>query len=586
MNTSVLMSYHALLRPCKLIAQCLVIAVVAWMAAGCHEGGGVAHDARLLAIDSIVDTDSVAAWQQLQAVDSASLASEGDRMLYALLHQQILYKQYLPLDTVLLTKLRDYYGTHPNGNRLTRALMLSGGACEDAGQPVEAIDWYKCAESEGEQSNSTFLLAFAKFRMAKVYNAAYTQDSTHIVKFKEAAPLFHAAGAPTYECECLKEIGAAYRLRNADSAYHYLSRALEMATDMGDTAQIFDNLSLMAGYYYCIEDYARCKNLAVEVLARGHQWLRLHTLNATYNNAAFAYAKLGMADSALYYNQHKPASPQPGLDEMNYHRTLSLIAQAEGNADEYIRHNLAEDEISDSILLASKQGEIKAVEAKYDVSQAELRTTRTRLMLIIAMLVLAVMALCIAFLIFRQQQRNKQFALEMELLRDELAHSVAELEETRLANESSPSAANAADSELQDSTQTTAALRSMARSYLTSIRDHLEAYYNFSHNTKQFAAYFKAQVNKFANDEEFWANLKKYLDNTHNGLITNLERQQPKLTDVDVKFICLDCCDFPPGVIMLLMGYTTTHSVENRRYVIAKRLGYKIKDLIVNKLTS
>ena len=78
---------------------------------------------------------------------------------------------------------------------------------------------------------------------------------------------------------------------------------------------------------------------------------------------------------------------------------------------------------------------------------------------------------------------------------------------------------------------------------------------------------------------------KKALDNTYDGLITNLERQQPKLTNVDVKFICLDCCDFPPGVIMLLMGYTTTHSVENRRYVIAKRLGYKIKDLVINRLS-
>ncbi len=50
--------------------------------------------------------------------------------------------------------------------------------------------------------------------------------------------------------------------------------------------------------------------------------------------------------------------------------------------------------------------------------------------------------------------------------------------------------------------------------------------------------------------------------------------------------LCLDCCDFPPGVIMLLMGYTNSHSVENRRYVIARRLGYKIKDLVMNKLTS
>lgn len=565
----------------------MVAAVMTWMAAACG-GGGTAGDARLLAVDSIVDTDSVAAWRQLQAIDSATLSTDADHMLYTLLHQQLRYKQYLPLDTARLARLREYYNANPDGNRLARAMVLTGGACEDAGQPTDAIAWYKRAESEAIKCDATFLLAFAKFRMAKVYNAAYTQDSTHIIKFKEAAPLFRAAGARAYECESLKETGAAYRSRNADSAYHYLSRALDLSRELCDTAQIYDNLSLLAGYYYCIEDYSRCKDLAVDILAQGCQWLRPHTLNATYNNAAFSYAKLGKTDSALYYNRAKPASPQAGLDQMNYFHTLSLIAQAEGNADEYIRYNLAEDEISDSILLASKQGEIKAAEAKYDLSQAELNATRSRLMLVIAMLVLAVMALCIAFLLFRQQQRAKAFALEIELLHDELAHSAAKLEETHQAHAMPHTGDPVADgdSELKETRQANAALRGMARAYLNSIRDYLEAYYNFNHNTKQFTSYFKTQVNKFVNDEEFWSNLRKYLDNTYDGLITNLERQQPKLTDVDVKFICLDCCDFPPGVIMLLMGYTNSHSVENRRYVIARRLGYKIKDLVMNKLTS
>ena len=130
MNTSVIMSYHAHQRLRKLkahcsrlishVAHCLMVAVVVWMLVGCREGG-VAGDARLLAVDSIVDTDSVAAWRQLQAIDSASLATDADRNLYALLHQQILYKQYQQLDTVLLATLCDYYDAHPDGNRLTRA---------------------------------------------------------------------------------------------------------------------------------------------------------------------------------------------------------------------------------------------------------------------------------------------------------------------------------------------------------------------------------------------------------------------------------------------------------------------------------
>jgi len=537
----------------------IVVAAVVWMAAACG-GGGTAGDTRLLAVDSIVDNDSVAAWRQLQAIDSASLTTDADRHLYALLHQQILYKQYQQLDTVVLSELCDYYAAHPDGNRLTRALLLSGGAREDAGLLAEAIPWYKRAEAGATECRDTFLLAFSKMRMAKVYFAAYTQDSIHIVKFKEAVPLFHAVGSHIYECGCLKEIGAASRLHDNDSAYHYLSRALALSTEMGDTARIYENLSLLAGYYYCVEDYAKCKDLSVEVLTKGQGWLRANILSSTYTNAAFAYAKLGMADSALFYDQAKPPSPQQGLDKMNHHRTLSLIAQSRGDAEGYIKHNLAEDEIADSILLASMQAKIREVEAKYDVSQAELETSRVRLKLILSLLALGLMAISIGILIYRQRRRAKTLALEMEALRDELSHSVTEVQTAHRANDE---------------------LRGAVKSHLATMSDYLETYYTFSHNPKQFAAHFKAQVNTFANDEDFWTKMKAYLDETHDGLISRLTEQYPDLSDMDVKFICLDCCDFPTGVTMLLMGFTNRNSVINRRYLIAKRMGgAKIKDLI------
>ena len=214
------------------VALCLTVALVAWMAAGCG-GGGVAGDARLLAVDSIVDTDSVAAWRQLQAIDSASLATDADRHLYALLHQQILYKQYLPLDTVVLSELCDYYAAHPDGNRLTRALLLSGGACEDMGLLAEAMTWYKRAEAEADTADYRSL-AQANLRQGFLYYRNYADH--HIIKQKleNAAHYYEQLGDSAYLAITLECLGAVYRTVNHGQAHTTLERAARLALSAGN----------------------------------------------------------------------------------------------------------------------------------------------------------------------------------------------------------------------------------------------------------------------------------------------------------------------------------------------------------------
>ena len=536
----------------RLIAHLALCLIVAALLVGCRGGGSVAGDARLLAIDSIVDTDSVAAWRQLQAIDSASLTTDADRHLYALLHQQILYKQYQQLDTVVLSRLCDYYDAHPDGNRLTRTLLLSGGAREDAGKLPEAIPWYKRAEDVALQRRDTFNLAYAKMRTAICYGSSYTQDSIHFVKYKEALALFHAVGSSRYECACLTDLGTLYRINNNDSAFHYLSKALSLACEMSDSARIYENLALLSGYYYCVKDFARSKDVAVMVINKGVDIMPQRHVSATYINAAFSYAKLGMPDSARYYFDIKPPAAQQGVDEMNRHHLLSLIAQKEGNTEEFIAQNLAEDEISDSILLASLQVKIREVEARYDKSQAELNalTWRNKFLVVtlLAVLLLAMLAL-VAYHLLTRERRNR---VQIATLQTELQSLSREVGRHEGLN---------------------AELREALMRELAADQEMLLDYYTVGKVPKTYHHKMEERLRSPQFIDTLWQSILTIADSEHNGFVTRLREAFPQLREEDVRFLVLERCDFSREFVKFLLGYDNARSVDTRRARLARRMG-------------
>ena len=429
MRTSVLLSSRgtdvALPRPYRLTAQssrlialCLMVALVVCLLAGCG-GGGVATDARLLAVDSIVDTDSVAAWRQLQAIDSASLATDADRNLYALLHQQILYKQYLPFDTMVINRLLTYY--EPKGGELyARTVLYKGISLDEAGDKAGAVAWLKRAEGLASDGGFTFDLAFSKLRMAKILQAQFTQDSVPLLKYKEAVPLFRTTGHHEYECACLTEVGTLYRTKDLDSAWHYLSAAQEMAAELGDSSRIYNIRGFMSGYYYMRGDYAKAKDVAVMTLREGAHYMSPNPLSHTWVNASFAYAQLGNRDSALYYIEHKPRA-DAAQDEMFRCMTLKYLAEKEGNFDEYDRNAERKSEIADSILLNTLQTQLREVEARYDKSQAELNALTWRNKFLMVTLLGVVLTAILVLVAYRLMTRNRRY-------RNRLATMQADLE--------------------------------------------------------------------------------------------------------------------------------------------------------------
>ena len=74
--------------------------------------------------------------------------------------------------------------------------------------------------------------------------------------------------------------------------------------------------------------------------------------------------------------------------------------------------------------------------------------------------------------------------------------------------------------------------------------------------------------------EEFWLELRDYLDNNYNGIISQIARN-PKINDTDIRFIELACCGFSYIEMAITLGYTPNF-ISNKRIRIQKKLGISV----------
>lgn len=83
----------------------------------------------------------------------------------------------------------------------------------------------------------------------------------------------------------------------------------------------------------------------------------------------------------------------------------------------------------------------------------------------------------------------------------------------------------------------------------------------------------KESIGIIATNDEFWQQLRTFLDKNHNNIITELSRN-PRINNTDIRFIELVCCGFSYVEIAITLGYSPNY-VSNKRIKIQKKLGIK-----------
>lgn len=536
----------------------------------CHDDGGARrYDSRLVRADSLLrcnEPDS--ALGLLTAIDGAKLSSAGDRAYHALLLTQAQYRCYADItsDSTINVAL-DYY-KHHDGERekLTRAYIYKGAVMEVLGDAEQAMSSYKQAQAT-VQADDLFNQGYIRLRMGNIYRDNLVVDSSDIRLFKEALTCFRQIPDTIFMIMCLGEIGSCNIKINKDSAVAYLNRAIDLAVKSKTVDGEYKYKTKLAEILIFTEDSRDTEVAKLLALSMN----RLSSNDELLMIASYALAKQEKPDSAAYCLD-KVAHNQlnEGL-QVFYEKCLAEIARCRGDIVQYQNHSERSHNLADSLVNSGVQRQLRDAEAKYDNEALKYEALRYKtnwqLSLMGALLTINALAIALLWLSRKSAQRKRQVAASediIEQLQSDAARLSLQLAENQTMNEG---------------------LKTTIHHQIDTFTQLVEMHYTqFTYSPKKFGELFRKTYSVNQPDVSFWSGIRAYADSTCSGIITHTLESNPPLTEADVNFLGLCCCDLPTTVIMACMGYNDVHSVYNKKRRVAETLGLerKLDDYIMD----
>ena len=547
-------------RPCGLFMALLLL--MAMWCAGC--GDKHVTDPRLAVIDSIVDIDSVAAWQQLQAIDSAALTAEPDRALYALLHQQLRYKQYLPLDTTLLTSLRDYFTKNQDAKKLVQTQLLLGGANEDAGNIANALEWYK--RTEATIDTADYLnLAKVNLRIGLLYY--YNFADHHIVKQKLelSAHYYELLADSANLAVALDYLGGVYRTVNHEKAHETLDRTRDIALAVGDSGTYITASEKLARCYLndslprrAVEIIKMCERVNVDTFT---------SYECCYT-AAQALAALGRPQEALEYVKKLPP-PADTYERMMNAYCMMKISDAQGAPANVVKYSKLYELCADSLRNSPKISTIFDTERNLDNSaivSLRAKKSQSHKVIVTMLVVLIFLLVFIGLFTFRFKSTKRiinELKVELEA-QTKMLHIYARHDEQ----------IEVQDGEMRSIlVQQQEFIKCFLIKYINNLRVLMEV--DEKGTPLDFKRKFEQLSVNFAQDELFWDGLYRFVNIQTDGALQNIKDAHSNLNTNDIKTIALMMAGFGYIEIAALTNRSPKTMATHRRR-IADKMGIEI----------
>ena len=524
----------------------------------CVAGCSRKTDSRLALADSLIEIRPDSAYAILRSVNPDSLAGEGNRALYGLLMTQAEFKLTRKISNDTLIDLAtEYYQSGKDPQKRTRAYFYKASALYASGDKLGALDWLKRAEATADTADYAMMARIVSW-MATIYVNNYILNEQSINKFKEALYYYRKAGKTRFELKCLSQLAAHYRLKNQDSAKKYFKESLNLAIKMNDSVAYYNVLELIAKNYELDFEFKKEKDLSVQIIREGQKYI---TNNSSFYDASYAYAQLEMTDSAKYYLNLERKSNLTNSEYVSRLRAKRAIALNEKDYHEaYIALFLIK-EYEDSIMNTSLQGQLYTIEKQFDKKQVELQNLQLKQERTLwTALFFCTTTVCIVLIVLfvRRRNRLRDYRLLMEQMQNEnlsMKNSLMEKLET-------PDPMRSGDFE---------ALRAAFQERVDVIRHLVD--FSYSRKPEDFIREFNKCVTVNNPGKTFWRDLRCFVDYNFNSLITKIADEYPQLSDTELNFICLMCCNFSNVEIMVCMSYKNERSVCNKRLIIARKMG-------------
>ena len=538
------------------------LAMLAGLLSGCQGGGASRYDARLVLADSVLrSNDPDSALQLLTTIDGAKLPSAGDRAYHALLLTQAQYRCYVDItsDSTINVAL-DYY-KHHEGERemLTRSYIYKGAVTEVLGNPEGAMPYYKQAVSVAAPDDH-FNLGYANLRIGSLYRDYLVQDTADILFLKQALYNFRQVPDSFYVAQCLSAIVGSYMAVNKkDSTIFYLEQSDTLIKALHLSGLEVLNQRYLADlmmFSHDIQDIVAAKEIAVS-LADKETDQRNHLLLI----AAFTLAKLNKADSANYYlKQVETEKLSDGLRVL-YNRCMAEQARCHDDMVRFQYYFEKADNIADSLSDNNTQRKLRDVESKYDNEVLRNKSLTYKNNWIISLLVTALFVGILLTAIMAMRRR--------------LAQRQRQIEESEMIIEQLQSDAKTLATQLNK-------YQTMSDELKQAIQDQIELFTHlvelqvthYANSPGRFSKTFaRSYSGKQSDNRSFWKSLRAYVNARYNNIIDESLAVFPSLSETDINYLSLYCCNLPTTVIMACMGYKEAHSAYNKKRRVAEALG-------------
>jgi Tfp pilus assembly protein PilN len=222
-----------------------------------------------------------------------------------------------------------------------------------------------------------------------------------------------------------------------------------------------------------------------------------------------------------------------------------------------LEHFLKGESMLNSFTHNPVRNELLFSERQYDNQKNELQKLelqKERLFLCICLLLVFLILLSLVILLLRKNQRHKEDSEMIDLLQNEAVESNSSLL-LKLEKESK--------------------LKVSIEKLIDNIKFLSDASYQFEDRPSTFMNVFRNRVKLSKLQNSMLDDLRFFLDEKYNNIITNLSNQYPILSDDELNFISLICFGFSFAAITVCMGYTNINYVNNKKIRIAKKMKLK-----------
>ena len=537
----------------------LILIAAIFLVTGC--GGRERYDGRLVQADSLMQPSPDSALAVLSALDT--LRGAADSAYRDLLLTQARYKTYQDItasDDSAITRALHWYRAH-NGERekFTRANLYKGAVMEELGRVDSAMIYYKTAEAAADTTDYTNL-GQINTRIADLFRLNDCSEQICFDKYKTAFKYHQLTGNKMMQLMSLCRMYMMNAIVKRYDKDKLFEQALSLANELGNDEMKFYILELKCRSLMKVDSsLPEAKQIAQYCMKEGSEYIG----NDLLLDFAYIYAKGYDTDSARRFISLVDVAANEFVDQARVsarkNDILCMIAQLEGLESVSARHIAQSGRLSDSIMNNADRFGIEKIESGFNDSRrqedlSKINDLNWTLILLSLGAAAVIVAMAVTFVI-----RFIRVRKQIKALRCANSH-----EHDRIL------------SQLDDQSSITGRLLANMIILIKSLAD------NQSHvSATRVADQIKETIVDVANDD-FWTELRTYLDKNYSGLMTDLEREY-HLNEKEMKFIELVCCGFSAAEMAIILDYSPKYVFTKRKRIALKMgLSTTLQDYLNN----